>query len=236
MDPLIATQERLWLLATTQDRALWTEGVTYDDTRLFATTLDGDGTPTELAAGVTALAADDNEAVAAILSPGASGTSTTEIRLFDDLARGNIIGTALFEIAHDSSAEVTAVAVSDDTVAWTVVPSRAGSGAGALYVVDRTGGLDSVVELPDGFVENLRASRGLITWTSTDTAAENPLPSSYLYRATPSASGYDGVDLARFPGDSTTASLAGTRTAWLEDDRPQHWLVEGPVASTLSRD
>lgn len=54
VDPLV-TQVRLWLLAATRYRALSTAGVTDDDTRLFATTLDGDGTPTELAAGLTVL-------------------------------------------------------------------------------------------------------------------------------------------------------------------------------------
>jgi hypothetical protein len=92
------------------------------------------------------------------------------------------------------------------------------------------------VRLPDGGVDDLRASGGLVSWTSTDTDAENPANSSYLYRATPSASGYDGVDLARFPGGSTTASVAGNRTAWLENQSPRQWLVEGTVAATLERD
>ena len=235
-DPLIETEDRLWLLATTQDHALWTAGVTYDDTHLFATTLDGEGTPTELAAGVTALAADEDEAIAAVLTPGAGGTRTMSIWLFDDLAGGDLTGNILIEIENDSSAEVTAVAISDDVFAWAVTPVGAGSSAGTLYVLDRVGGRDSVVRLPDGPVEDLRASGGLVSWTSTETAAENPASSSYLYRATSSAAGYDGVDLARFPGDSTTASLAGDRTAWLEDDRPRRWLVEGTVATTLERD
>ncbi|MFC8796174.1 SigE family RNA polymerase sigma factor [Promicromonospora sp. NPDC057138] len=228
------TEERLWLLAVTRDHALWTAGVTYDDTRLFAETLDDRGTAMELAAGVTALGADDDEAVAAVLSPGAGGTSTTSIRLFDDLAGGDVTGTTLFEIEHDSSAEVTQVAVSDEIVAWTVMP--VGAGSGALYVLDRIGGRDSVVHLPDGVVDDLRASGGLVSWTSTDTAAENPTDSSYLYRATPSASGYDGPDLARFPGGSVTASLAGNRTAWLETQSPRQWLVECTVTPTLERD
>ncbi|WP_454850271.1 hypothetical protein [Promicromonospora soli] len=235
-DPVIDTRERLWLLTTTQDHALWTAGDTYDDTRLFAKTLDGEGTPRELAAGVTALAADDDEAVAAVLTPGAGGTRTTSLRLFDDLAGGDFTGTTLFEIEHDASAEVTAVAVSDDVVAWAVTPVSAGSSAGTLYVLDRVSDGNSVVQLPDGVVDDLRASGGLVSWTSTDTAAENPADSSYLYRATPSASGYEGPDLARFPGNATTASLAGSRTAWLESQSPGRWLVEGTVTPTLSRD
>jgi RNA polymerase sigma-70 factor (sigma-E family) len=233
MDPLVSTPDRVWLLATTGDRALWTAGVTDDDTRLFAVTLDGDGTPTELAAGVTALAADDDEAVAAVLTPGAGGTSTTSIRLFDDLAGGDLIGTALLEIEHDSSAEVTQLAVSDDVIAWTVM--SVGSGSGALYVLDRVGDSDSVVQLPDGIVTDLRASGSLVSWTSTDTRAENPADASYLYRATASASGYDGPDLARFPGGSVTAGLAGERTAWLENTGARQWLVEGAVVPALER-
>jgi RNA polymerase sigma-70 factor (sigma-E family) len=232
-DPLITTQQRLWLLATTQDRALWTAGVTDDDTRLFATTHDGEGTPTELAAGVTALGADDDEAVAAVLNPGGGGTSTTSIRLFDDLAGGDVIGSALFGIDHDSSAEITQVAVSDDVIAWTVMP--VGAGSGALYVFDRVGDSDSVVQLPDGVVGDLRASGSLVSWTSTDPAAQNPADVSYLYRATASASGYDGPDLARFPGGSVTASLAGDRTAWLENAGTRQWLVEGAVIPVLER-
>ncbi|MFD2794071.1 SigE family RNA polymerase sigma factor [Promicromonospora vindobonensis] len=235
-EPLIGTEERLWLLAATQDHALWTAGVAYDDTRLYTTAHDDPNSSTELATGVTALAADDDEAVAAVLSPGGGETSTTEIRLFDDLAGEDVTGTTLFEVDHDSSAEVTAVAVSDDAVAWAVVPTRAGSGASTLYVVDRADGRDSVVELPDRGVDDLRASGGLISWTSTDTAGDNPVPSSYLYRATPSASGYDGPDLARFPGDAVTASVAGDRTAWLETRSVRQWLVEGTVSPSLERD
>jgi hypothetical protein len=225
--------ERLWLLAITQDHALWTAGATYDDTRLFAKTLDRQGTPTELAAGVTALAADDDEAVAAVLTPGAGGTSTTSIRLFDDLAGGDVEGTVLAEIEHDPSAEVSDIAVSDDVVAWAVVPT--GGGPGALYVLDRVGNGDSVVRLHDGVVDDLRASGSLVSWTSTDTAAQNPADVSYLYRATASASGYDGPDLARFPGGSVTASLAGDRTAWLENAGTRQWLVEGAVVPVLER-
>jgi hypothetical protein len=72
-------------------------------------------------------------------------------------------------------------------------------------------------------------------WTSTSTAAENPADASYLYRATASASGYDGPDLARFPGGSVTASLAGDRTAWLEEAGARRWLVEGTVVPVLER-
>lgn len=234
IDPLASTEERLWLLATTEDRALWTAGVTDDDTRLFAVAHDGDGTPTELAAGVTALAADDDEAVAAVLVPGNGPIRVTTIRLFDDLAGGGDFGTDLFEIEHDSSAEVTQIAISDDVIAWTVVP--VGGGSGALYVHDRLGDGDSVVRLPDGIVTDLRASGSLVSWTSsTDTTAENPADASYLYRATASASGYDGPDLARFPGGSVTASLAGDRTAWLEVAAPRRWLVEGAIVPVLER-
>ncbi|WP_242504551.1 SigE family RNA polymerase sigma factor [Promicromonospora panici] len=236
VDPLVTTQERMWLLATTRDHALWTAGVTYDDTRLFATTLDGDGTPTELAPGVTALAADDDEAVAAVLTPGAGGVSTTAILLFDYLTGADLTGTLLLEFDHNTSAEVTAIAVSDDVIAWTVMPVGAGSGTAALYVFDRVGDSDSVVQLADGVVEDLRASGGLVSWTSTDTGAENPANSSYLYRATPSASGFDGPDLARFPGGSVTASVAGARTAWLENADARQWLVKGAVIPTLERD
>jgi RNA polymerase sigma-70 factor (sigma-E family) len=232
VDPLVSTEERLWLLATTQDHALWTAGVTDDDTRLFATTLDGDGTPTQLAAGATALAADDDEAVAAVLTPGAGGTRTTSIRLFDDLAGGDVAGTELFEIEHDPSAEVTQVAVSDDVVAWTIVP--ADGGPGGLYVFDRAGDGDSVVRLPDGVVGHFRVSGGLVSWTSSDTA-QSPGDVSYLYRATASASGYDGPDLARFPGSSVTAGLAGGRTAWLENGGARQWLVGGMVLPILER-
>jgi RNA polymerase sigma-70 factor (sigma-E family) len=242
-DPLVSTQERLWLLATTQDRALWTEGVTDDDTRLFTTTYDGEGTPSLLPTGVipsgarvTALGADDDESVAAVLTPGAGGNSTTSIHRFDDLAGGDLAGLELYEIEHDSSAEVTALATSDDVVAWAVTPVGAGSSAGMLYIVDQVGGHNSVVQLPRGSVDNLRASGGLVSWTSTDTAAGSPTHTSYLYRATPSTSGYDGPDLARYPGGSVTAGLAGDRTAWLEDYRSQRWLVEATVAPTLSRD
>lgn len=227
MDPLVRIPERVWLLATTQDRALWTAGDADDDTRLYATTLDGDGTPTELAAGVTALAAGDDEAVAAVLTPGTGETSTTSIRLFDDLAGGDLDGTVLFEIEHDSSAEVTQLAVSDEVIAWTVL--AAGTGSGDLYVSDRVGAGDSVVQLPDGVVDDLRVSGSLVSWTSTDTAGEDPADASYLYRATASASGHDGPDLARFPGWSVTAGMAGDRTAWLEDMGTTRWLVGGTV-------
>lgn len=235
VDPLVTSEEPLWLLATTQEHALWTAGPTADDTRLFATTLDGDGTPVELATGVTALAADDDEVVAVVLTPGVGGTSTMAVQLFDDRAGGFLDGNLLLEIEVDPSTEVAAAAVSDDVVAWTVAPTGAGSG-GALYVLDRTGGLDSVVRLPDGAVDNLSASGGLLAWTSTDPTSENPADTSYLYRATASASGDDGPDLARFPGGSVTASLAGDRTAWLEDAGARQWLVEGAVVPTLERD
>ncbi|MFD6138684.1 SigE family RNA polymerase sigma factor [Promicromonospora sp. NPDC060271] len=233
IDPLVSTEERLWLLATTEDRALWTAGATKDDTRLFAITHDGDGTPTELAAGVTALAADDDEAVAAVLVPGTGPVRVTTIRLFDDLAGGDSVGTDLLEIDHDASAEVTQLAVSDDVIAWTV--ERSGGGPGALYVLDRDGDDDSLVQLPDGVVSDLRASGGLVWWTSTDTAAQNPADASYLYRATASASGYDGPDLARFPGGSVTAAVAGDRTAWLEEAGARRWLVEGAIVRDLER-
>ncbi|GHH65468.1 hypothetical protein [Promicromonospora soli] len=136
----------------------------------------------------------------------------------------------LLEIEHDSSSEV---AVSDDVIAWTVMP--VGAGSGALYVFDRVGDGDSVVQLPDGVVDDLRASGGLVSWTSTDTAAENLADVSYLYRATASASGYDGPDLAGFPGGSVTASLAGDRTAWLENAGTRQWLVGGAVIPVLER-
>lgn len=148
-DPLTSTQERLWLLATTQDRALGRRG-------------------------------------------------------------------------HP-----------DAVIAWTVLP--VGGGSGALYVLDRVGDGDSVVRLPDGVLDDLRASGGLVTWTSTDTTAENPADTSYLYRATASVSGHDGPDLARFPGGSVTASLAGDRTAWLENAGARQWLVEGTIVPVLER-
>jgi hypothetical protein len=233
LDPLASTEESLWLLATTQDRALWTAGVARDNTRLFAITHDGDGTPTQLAAGVTALAADDDEAVAAVRTRRSLPTSTTSIRLFDDLAGGDVTGTELFEIEHDSSVEVTQLAVSDEVIAWTVVPVLGGSGA--LYVLDRVGDGDSVVQLPGGIVADLRASGSLVSWTSTDTTAEEPAVASYLYRATASASGYGGPDLARFPGEWVRASLAGDRTAWLESAGARQWLVEGAVVPVLER-
>ncbi|MFI8528596.1 SigE family RNA polymerase sigma factor [Promicromonospora sukumoe] len=235
VDPLATTEERLWLIATTREHALWTAGPTADDTRLFATTLDGDGTPAELAAGVTALAADEDEVIAAVRTPGGGGTSTTSIRLFDELTGADVTGTVLVEIEHDPSAEVAAAAVSDDVVAWTVVPVAARTG-GALYVLDRAGDGDSVVRLDGGVVDDLRASGSLLSWTSTDTASENPADTSYLYRATASASGYDGPDLARYPGGSVAASLSGERTAWLEDAGARQWLVEGAVVPTLGRD
>jgi hypothetical protein len=200
---------------------------------LFAITHDGDGTPTELASGVTALAADDDEAVAAVLVPGTGPIRVTTIRLFDDLAGGGSFGTDIFEIEHDSSTEVTQLAISDDVIAWTVVP--VGGGSGALYVFDRVGDDDSVVQLPDGGVSGLRVSGSLVAWTSLDTTAENPADTSYLYRATGSTSGYDGPDLARFPGGSVTASLAGDRTAWLEEAGTRHWLVEGAIVPVLER-
>lgn len=233
IDPLASTEERLWLLATTRDRALWTVGVARDNTRLFAITHDGDGTPTQLAARVTALAADDDEAVAAVRTRRGIPTSTTSIRLFDDLAGGDVTGTELFEVEHDSSVEVTQLAVSDEVVAWTVVP--VGGGSGALYVLDRVGDGDSVVQLPGGIVADLRASGSLVSWTSTDLTVEEPTVASYLYRATASASGYDGPDLARFPGGSVRASLAGDRTAWLESAGPRQWLVEGAIVPVLER-
>ncbi|MBA8807726.1 SigE family RNA polymerase sigma factor [Promicromonospora sukumoe] len=235
VDPLATTEERLWLIATTREHALWTAGPTADDTRLFATTLDGDGTPAELAAGVTALAADEDEVIAAVRNPGGGGTSTTTIRVFDDLTGADVTGTVLVEIEHDPSAEVAAAAVSDDVVAWTVVPADARTG-GTLYALDRTGDGDSVVRLDGGVVDDLRASGSLLSWTSTDTASDNPADTSYLYRATASASGYDGPDLARYPGGSVAASLSGERTAWLEDAGARQWLVEAAVVPTLGRD
>jgi hypothetical protein len=110
-----------------------------------------------------------------------------------------------------------------------------GGGPGALYVFDRVGDDDSVVQLPDGIVADLRASGSLVWWTSTNTAAENPADASYLYRATASASGYDGPDLARFPGGSVTAGLAGDHIAWLEEAGARRWLVEGTVVPVLER-
>ncbi|WP_245605764.1 SigE family RNA polymerase sigma factor [Promicromonospora kroppenstedtii] len=234
-EPLVSTDERLWLIATTEDLALWTAGATADDTRLYATSLDGDSTPMELATDVTALAADDNEAVAAILTPGAGETRITTIRLFDALAGGSSVGTALVEIEHDAEAEVADIVVSDDVVAWTVLPIDAESGSGALYVLDRAGNGDSVVRLPEGVVEDLRASGGLVSWTSTDPTVQEAVNSSYLYRATTTASGYDGPDLARFPGGSVTAGMAGARTAWLEDAGARQWLVEATVVPALER-
>ncbi|MFI2364385.1 SigE family RNA polymerase sigma factor [Promicromonospora sp. NPDC019610] len=234
VDPVVTTEERLWLIAATQEHALWTAGPAASDTRLFATTLDGDGTPAELAAGVTALAADDDEVIAAVLTPGDGTTSTTTIRLFDDLAGGDTSGTVLVEVEHDSASEVGAVVLSDEVAAWTVAPVGAESG-GILYVLDRVGDGDSVVQLSGGVVDDLRASGSVLSWTSTDPESENPASTSYLYRATESASGYDGPDLARFPGGSVTASLAGDRTAWLEDAGARQWLVEGTVVPTLER-
>ncbi|MFD6446225.1 SigE family RNA polymerase sigma factor [Promicromonospora sp. NPDC060204] len=228
-------EESLWLLAMTQRHALWTTGATYDDTRLFAASLDDRGTPRELAAGVTALAADNDEAVAAVLTPGSRGTSTTSISLFHDQGGGVLTGDLLMEFERDSSTAVTDIAVSDDVIAWTVEPTGAGSGPGSLYVIDRVGADDSVVRLPAGAVDHLRAAGSLVTWTSTDTAAENPTDVSYLYRATASTSGYDGPDLARFPGGSVTGSVSGDRTAWLEDAGARQWLVEAAVNPTLDR-
>jgi hypothetical protein len=228
-----SSDERLWLLAVARDHVLWTAGDTADDTRLFATNLDGDGTPTELAAGVTALAADEGEAVAAVLTPGSGQTSTTAILRFDDTAGGNLNGTLLMELEHDSSSEVTQIAVSDDLIAWTV--SLGADGPSTLYVFDRVGDGDSIVRVPDGAVDDLRASGGLLSWTSTQRGVQDPAAESYLYRATASASGYDGPDLARFPGGSVTAGLAGARTAWLEDAGARQWLVKAAVTPTLDR-
>ncbi|GAA2234344.1 hypothetical protein GCM10010413_37050 [Promicromonospora sukumoe] len=233
-EPLVTSQENVWLIATTLDHALWTAGDTADDTRLYAETLDDEGTPTELAAGVTALAADEDEAMAAILTPGSGETSTTSIRLFDDLGGVDPTGTLLMEFEHDSSSVVTQIAVSDDVIAWTV--SLGADGPGDLYVVDRVGDSDSIVRLPDGVADDLRAAGGVLSWTSTEPGVQDSEPASYLYRATPSASGYDGPDLARFPGGSVTASVAGARTAWLETAGAGQWLVRAALAPTLERE
>ena len=165
--------------------------------------------------------------------PDSGGTRTTSIRLFDGPAGENFTGTTLFEIEHGSSDRIPEVAVSDDLVAWTTVSDEQGT---TLFVVDRRGGADSVVRAPDESINGLRAAGGLLLWNSADD--ENPVGPAYLYRATPSASGYDGPDLAQFPGDTERADLAGDRIVWGEGFVPQTtfsraWLVEGTVTPTL---
>jgi RNA polymerase sigma-70 factor (sigma-E family) len=248
---LAMVEEGVSELAVTQDHALWMAGP-YDDKTLFTTPLDDPGTPTELANNVRAVGADGDEVVAAVSGAESGETSTTSIRLFDNLAGGDFTGTTLFEIEHDSPGLVTEVAISDEVVAWVVMSVTVGpddvrhigpDDGSTLYVVDRAGGRDSIVRFADDFndgsIEDLSASHGLISWSRIDSVSSRTSPlahSSYLYRATPSASGYDGPDLARFPGESVTANLAGNRIAWNEDRGRREWLVEGTVAPTLRRD
>ncbi|WP_369370404.1 SigE family RNA polymerase sigma factor [Promicromonospora sp. Populi] len=234
-ETLITLEESVWDLAVTDENALWTAGVTDEDKSLFTTTLDEPGTPTELADNVQALAADGDEVVVAASGPGSS-LATTSILGF----RGS---TLLFEleVEHGPSAEVTEVAISDNVVAWTVAPTIAESGASNLYVVDRVEGRESIVHLADdvdveGGVQDLRAAGGLLLWNRIDDVGSNPTFLSYLYRATPSASGSDGPDLIQLPGEAVTANLAGDRIAWLESQDRREWLVEGTVTPTLDRD
>ncbi|MFD6443917.1 SigE family RNA polymerase sigma factor [Promicromonospora sp. NPDC060204] len=225
----------VWEVALTSDHALWTDGASEDERRLLTTALDGAGAPTELADHVTAVTADDDEVVAAVLGPGSADTRTTSIRLFEDLADENFTGSTLFEIEHGPSDRVLEVAVSDDLVAWTTVSDTQGT---TLFVVDRRGGTDSVVRAPDESINGLRASGSLLLWNSAD--GEDPKGPAYLYRALPAVSGYDGPDLARFVGDTERADLAGDRVVWGEGFVPQTafaraWLIEGTVTPTLDR-
>ncbi len=221
-------------LVLSQEHAVWTAG-TFDDRRLFATPVSGTGSVLEFGGRITALGGDASTAVAAVVEPGPGSSSTISIRLFDNLAGGDTTGVTVAEIENEngSSLEVANVAVSSDIVAWAVDPIP--GGPSTLYVFDRRGeNDDSIVHLADELVEDLRASGGLITWNSTDTAGDGSV-SSYLYRATAAASDSGGPDLARFPGDSASG-LAGNRTAWLENQGQRQWLVEGTVAPTLDRD
>ncbi|PUB28847.1 RNA polymerase sigma-70 factor (sigma-E family) [Promicromonospora sp. AC04] len=218
-----------------QEHAVWTAGP-FDDRHLFAKPVSGTGSVLEFDGRITALGGDASTAVAAVVEPGPGGSTSTSVRLFDNLAGGDTDGVTVAQVDDEdwASLQITNVAVTADVVAWVAIGPNADDLA-TLYVFDRRGNADSIVHLTDRVVEDLRASGGLITWNSTDTAGD-PAVSSYLYRATPSASGYDGPDLARFPGESVTAGLAGNRTAWLENQGQRQWLVEGTVAPTLERD
>ncbi|MFI2487191.1 SigE family RNA polymerase sigma factor [Promicromonospora kroppenstedtii] len=232
----LATYEGyVWEVALTRDHALWTDGATEDEPRLLSTTIDDPGTPVVLADPVTAFAADDNEVVAAVLEPGSGDTRTTTIWLLDSPAGGNLSGsTALFSIDHGVTDQITEVAVSDDLVAWTTVSEEKGT---TLFVFDRRDGTHSIVRADDESVNGLRASGGLLLWNSADD--DDPEGPAYLYRATRTASGYDGPDVARFPSGSERASLAGDRLAWGEgfrrDALGRAWIIEGAVAPTLAR-
>lgn len=226
MDPLVTADGELGLFATTRAHVLWTDGP--DGDRLSGTTLDGDGTPTVLGDDVTALAAAADEAVFATLTRQADGPSRAAISLVRDLGEGGLDADLVAELELDPSVEIADLAVSHDVIVWTLLPTD--GGPGTLHVQVRGEGRDSIVRLP-GAVDDLRVSGGLVTWTGTDGEAGT----AYLYRATPSASGYDGPDLARYPGWSVRASLSGDRTAWLEDGGARQWLVEAVVAPTLER-
>ncbi|MFD2796889.1 SigE family RNA polymerase sigma factor [Promicromonospora vindobonensis] len=223
-------------VALTRDHALWTAGGE-DNPSLLTAPIDDPGTGVLLADHVTAFAADDDEVVAALLEPGPGGTRTTTIWLFDGPAGGNLASTtALLSIDHGSADRISEVAVSDDLVAWTTVSDEQET---TLFVFDRRGGTHSVVRAGDRGVNGLQAAGGLLLWNSADD--ENPAGPAYLYRATPSASGHDGPDLAQFPGDTERANLAGDRIAWGEGFVPQTtfsraWLVEGTVTPTLDAD
>ncbi|WP_285100606.1 SigE family RNA polymerase sigma factor [Promicromonospora sp. MEB111] len=224
-------------VALTRDHALWTDGAPEDEPRLLSTSIDGPGTPVVLADPVTAFAADDDEVVAAVLEPGSGDTRTTTIWLLDSPAGGNLSGsTALLSIEHGPADRIPEVAVSDDLVAWTTVSDEQGT---TLFVLDRRGGVDSVVRAGDNSVNGLRAAGGLLLWNSADD--ENPVGPAYLYRATPSTAGYDGPDLAQLPGDTERANLAGDRIVWGEGFVPRDavgraWIVEGAVTPTLARE
>lgn len=230
----LATYEGyVWEVSLTRDHALWTDGASEDEPRLLSTTIDDPGTPVVLADPVTAFAADDDEVVAAVLEPGSANTRTTTIWLFDSPVGGNLSGSvALFSIDHGAADRIAEVAVSDDLVAWTTVSDEQGS---TLFVFDRRGETHSVVRAGDQGITGLRAAGGLLLWNR-----ESPAEQTYLYRAVPSASGYKGQDLARFPEDSGRASLAGDRIAWGEGFVPRDavgraWITEGVVAQTLAR-
>ncbi|WP_242504552.1 SigE family RNA polymerase sigma factor [Promicromonospora panici] len=234
----------MWLTGEPGDQNLYTAVVTspYDpgyaggisDSEAAADLRD------DLGPGWTAIGGSDDEAVAAHLEPGRNGLSTTTIRGFDgnvewDVDNGvayDTTGTDLVSFEHDESLFVSDVTISPELVAWVLAPADGAAADSLLYVRDRRNGSDSQVRIPDGLVSSLTASDGVLTWNVDRGSA----PGAYLYRATPSASGYPGPDLARIPGTAMSVGLAGSRVAWREQSGNHQWLSVGTVAPTPDLD
>lgn len=181
------------------------------------------GKPENLAVRATAIGADDDEIVVAVLGEQSGDTLTTAFTSFGDDGSE----TTVLTLEHPRTTYVQLVDITDDVLTFVLA-------GGDLVVVPRTDGLADpegtrtiTVDLGDSGVDSLFSADDTVAWVSG--------PVAYLLRDT-APSRAAGPDLVRIgqsgPRERPMVGLAGDRIAWSTTDGSDVTVNVGTLLET----